>query len=484
MKTYRHYLRPALAIACLAFTQHASAIVDADNLGRWTKPTKIGPDKEVPGYLINLGPTGARAVLKESSFVVKHVFAESPANGQLKLEDEITGISGKKFAKHTFGKCYGMAYDVGYEGPIMDFGNAIEDSEGKDGTLNLDVMREGKPISVTLKLKAVGKFSDTFPQNCKKSDMLATQAIDYVLAHKDDHRGDVNERGMIGLALLARGKMEEAEKYAMAWNEMPDEKLYTWYPCYQSIFLSEYYLKSGDKRVLKTIKGLAERLYLSQVIDPSLYKDRMHGGVNQAANYLKGGNGHGYRIAGYGTMAITTLMTMLTWELAEDCGIEIDQTHVDLAYDCIHDNTNESGYMGYRNKTGAYSPVGRQGLCIIVHKVAGDRDSDKYLARVTSNLKDSKTRLTDGHADSVLGAIWGLLGIQLSGDEKATREFLDYNKAYINMSRTHDGAFVAQPGRNLYDFSYYSSPRMQLTSAMAIILGTAHPELRIQGKQK
>jgi hypothetical protein len=39
---------------------------------------------------------------------------------------------------------------------------------------------------------------------------------------------------------------------------------------------------STDKRVLKTIKALAERLYLAQVLDPTLYKDRLHGGKPQA----------------------------------------------------------------------------------------------------------------------------------------------------------------------------------------------------------
>ena len=97
---------PLLALALLATP--AQAIFDPTNIDQWEKPTKKGPDKEVPGFLVNLGPTGARAVLKEQSFVVKHVFADSPANGQLKLEDEITGANGKPFSKHTFGKCYGM----------------------------------------------------------------------------------------------------------------------------------------------------------------------------------------------------------------------------------------------------------------------------------------------------------------------------------------------------------------------------------------
>ena len=65
---------------------------------------------------------------KESSFVVKYVFPGSPADGQLRIDDEITGANGKPFSKHTFGKFYGMKFDVGYEEPVMDMGNAIEDS--------------------------------------------------------------------------------------------------------------------------------------------------------------------------------------------------------------------------------------------------------------------------------------------------------------------------------------------------------------------
>ncbi len=58
-------------------------------------------------------------------------------------------------------------------------------------------------------------------------------------------------------------------------------------------------------------------------------------------------------------MTITTLLAMLSWELAEDCGIEVDQSHLDIAYGCIHEHTHRSGYMGYRFATGAYTPVGR-----------------------------------------------------------------------------------------------------------------------------
>lgn len=483
MNVIHRLIQPASILVSLCLAHPAAAIVDPDNLGQWTKPTEIGPDQKVPGFLVNLGPTGARAVLKETSFVVKHVFADSPANGVLQLDDEITGVNGKPFSKHTFGKFYGMEYKAGYEGPIMDLGNAIEDSEGKDGALTLDILRKGKPEKIIIRLSPIGRFSNTYPLGCPKSAKLTTDATQYLLQHKEEQGGDVHEEAKVGLAWLAQGKSKEAEELALKWIEPPDEKSWTWHPSYRCIFLCEYYLKTGDKRVLKTIETLTKRLDLAQVVDPALYKDRMHGGKPQAENFLKGGLGHGHRIAGYGTMTITTLMAMLSWELAEDCGIEVEQAYVDRAYDCIHEHTHESGYMGYRFATGAYTPVGRQGLSILVHKIAGDRDADAYVKRVTDNLTKSKTRLNDGHGDNIQAVFWALLGIQLSDDKAAIREMFDYNKAFINMARTHDGAFVVQPGRNAAEKAYYLSPRIHPTAAMVLVLGMDNPQLRIQGKQ-
>jgi len=458
------------------------AIVDADNMGRWTKPTNKGPDKEVPGFLVNLGPTGARAILKETSFVVKYVFPKSPAHRKLEIDDEIIGVNHNVFTtKHIFGKYYGMGYEVGYEGPIMDFGNAIEASEGRDGVLKLTVIRKGKEITVTVRLPAIGRFSKTYPLRCPKSDRLVADAVQYLLKHTTDFGPQCHKRGTAGLALLSQGKLKEAKALAASWNEVPGERAWTWPVAYQCIFLSEYYLHTKDKTVLGTIKSLVERLYDAQVRDPQIYKDRIHGGRPQGKNYLKGGLGHVVRIDGYGTMSITTLMALLAWELAEDCGVKLNQQYVDLAYHCVRRHTNKSGYIGYRFATGAYSPVGRQGLAIIAHKLAQDKGTEEYVARVTAHLTKSKTRLNDGHGDNVLGILWGLLGIQLSGDSAAVREMFDYNKAFINMARTHDGSFVAQPGRNTGDKGYYLSSRIHPTAAMVLVLGMSRPRLRIQG---
>lgn len=207
-----------------------NAIVGPDNMERWTKPTDKAPDNEVPGFLVNLGPTAARAVLTENTFVVKHIFADSPAHSALELDDEITGIDDHPFAEHTFGKAYSMDPGPGLEGPMMDFGRASEEAEGTDGSLRLNVLRKGKKIKLTIQLEPIGRFSDTFPIDCAKSKKLVDDAMDYLLTHKSEHTGMVHEKGKYGLALLARGKLQEAEALAMAWNEPPDEKSWTWYP--------------------------------------------------------------------------------------------------------------------------------------------------------------------------------------------------------------------------------------------------------------
>jgi hypothetical protein len=97
--------------------------------------------------------------------------------------------------------------DVGYEGPLMDFGNAIEDSEGSDGNLTLSILRAGTTIDVVIKLEAIGRFSKTYPYNCQKSARLAKDAMNYLSNNKFINSEPCHAKCMSGLALLAAGKM-------------------------------------------------------------------------------------------------------------------------------------------------------------------------------------------------------------------------------------------------------------------------------------
>ena len=94
-------------LVTLLCAESGQAIVDPDNKGQWAKPTNKGPDKEVPGFLVNLGPTGARGWMWgmrlrtdfARQILITKVDAGSPADGMLQVDDVILGINGGKFAR-------------------------------------------------------------------------------------------------------------------------------------------------------------------------------------------------------------------------------------------------------------------------------------------------------------------------------------------------------------------------------------------------
>jgi hypothetical protein len=74
----------------------------------WEKlTTQVGPDAEVPGWYINLGITGARAMITQEAptqLLVMHVFKRTPAFKNLEAGDKITGANGHAFVTpHKFG---------------------------------------------------------------------------------------------------------------------------------------------------------------------------------------------------------------------------------------------------------------------------------------------------------------------------------------------------------------------------------------------
>lgn len=472
----------------LAISTSCLLAIEENNRDRWTNPTKNGPDKEVPGYLINLGPTVARATLESKSFTVKYIFEGSPAAGKLLLDDVITGVNGKPFAvEHLFGHHMTRMKDfpdIGYEGPIMDFGNAIEDSEGKDGKLTLSVKRGGKEIDLVIQLEAIGRFSETYPYKCEKSARLAKNAMDYLAKSDFIQHEQCHAKCMSGLALLAAGEMEQAKKLVHSWNTIPEFGIWVWPASYQCILLSEYYLLTKDPAVLPTIQGIVDVLQKGQVADMADYKDRTHGNMgNVGHKFRTGGFGHNTNVGGYGTMTITTALAVTAFELAKDCGAKVDQKKIELALDYLRKSTTKEGYIGYHTDVCAYAAAGRQGLSIIAHKLAGDTEvNNDYIKLASHGLSKSKKYLNDAHADSVLSVCWGLLGANVSGDNIALRDMMDYNKAWLNMARCHDGSFVAIPGRDMYDKGYYMSSRLHLTASMALVFSMETPKLKLQGK--
>jgi Family of unknown function (DUF6288) len=387
-----------LGMVSIAMCPKGFAVSDETNQGRWSKPTDCAADKQVPGFLVNLGPTGARAELtKNNTFIVRYIFKDSPAVGHLKIGDEITGVFGKPFLPHHY-------QGYGYEGPIMDFGEAIEKAEGKDGklVLNLTPGSSSKPKDedksgklakksstsssasasndVIIELEPIGAFSPTFPMFCKKSEILRAKALKFFVDHPE-YRGDHSpSRAALSLAFFTSDDAKQqaiGKEMILRWaSEMPGPNLWNWNISYQMITLGEYYLATKDAAVLPAIKAGGQILAAQQYGPRGSERIKIWGPgswgpgktkespemwlkVEGAQQLYDGGFGHGPYIPayspptggfgpnGYGPMQYPTIFAVTAWQLSERCGVPAPTDCIKRALDFIHRGTNASGYVAY-----------------------------------------------------------------------------------------------------------------------------------------
>lgn len=512
------YSRTALALGILLsvfLVGDLWAIKDEANQDRWEKPCTAGPDAEVPGFLVNLGPTGARGVLTAKSFVVKYVFKGSPASGKLKIDDEITGANGKSFATHTFS---GRS-ETGIIGPIQDMGLAIEDSEGGDGILALSVKRGGKAMEVKVTLEKLGRFADSFPVNCEKTDLLKKRAYDYLMDHSDG----VSSQGrcVTILSMLSsddRKVFSEGKRRAKEWDKVPGKDTWSWHLGFQAMTLAEYYLITKDKSVLNTLEEVLGLLRRAQWKGPNIRRWPAKEGQDQAvvdehqARY-EGGFGHGpYPLiveraggvgkiggGGYGPMQRPTYLAILAWQLGKQCGIEIDHPGLEQAFTFVDYGTTAAGNTAYGGEfTLNNGPIDsarwkkatrngnshKSGMAYLIYKLSPERSESKDMMKLhLQNVDASYMDMPDGHACPLMGLVWGWAGVYASPDKALKKKMTTYYKAWLNMARCHGSeSYVILPGRNYADGSYYrGNIRNHTTGSVAFLYSYSSPKLQLQG---
>jgi hypothetical protein len=502
---------PLITVAAsLLLAGHALALRDADNQGRWTKPCERGPDAEVPGFLINMGPTGARGVLTEQTFVIKHIFAGSPADGLLKLDDEVTGANGKAFSKHIFGPRH-----HGIEGPMQDLGLAIEDSEGGDGILKLAVKRGGESLTVAIQLEKLGRFADTFPRDCEKTRVLRDRANRYLIAHP----GGLNSHGrcIAALALLSSDDPEisaAGKRMALDWNQPYDDKTWSWHLGFQAITLSEYHLLTGDKSVLPTLESTLKLLrnaqwkgeidhwklsHFKKELDQetlNLHQNRYAGGFGHAPHAFIVARGGG----GYGPMQWPTLLAIMSWQLGKQCGIQPDHPGLDDAFRFLEYGTTKGGRIAYGGEfTLNNGPVDtakwqldekhsfshKSGLGYLSYMLSPERtDSVARQQLHLTNIGAAYKDMADGHACAMMGFAWGLAGTFASDDAALKKKVFDHYKAWLNLARCHGSdSYVILPARDYADHAYYrDNVRNHTTATAAFLYSYSTPKLRLHGK--
>ncbi len=268
----------------LFFMGSSSAIMERGDYP-WTTTLRSFYDQEMTKelgdvrWLLNLGPTGIRARIypdKPDELVVKYVFqdARSPAKGLINIGDIIIGANGKKFkTSHRFGR--NLSGGGGWDGPMLELAGHLEDSQGKDGKLELIIHPGGSKTTqetVALQLRPVGRFAPTFPYNCERSSMMLEELCDFMVMDYESSNwkkanafyGGPHGHAHQLLALMGSGipkydrlVKENMSKYHGKRYDPAGGGFAMWGWGFDAIVMGEYYLLTQDRKLKPAMESLA-----------------------------------------------------------------------------------------------------------------------------------------------------------------------------------------------------------------------------------
>jgi len=498
-------MRMALSLACaLLASSTATAQVHYHPDGRpWKQKANRGPDQVVDGWYYNLGVTGIRVELVEDApthLVVRHVFDGSPAAKKVQVGDHIVGAGGWGFYEaHRNG--YGMKV-FGPYGPVFDFANALEKALGSKGRakgrLALTLERDGKKREVTLKLPARhGSYGEAFPADCKKSEAVLEDLLDWLQEQQRDNGsfGSPPDNMFAPLAMLSSGKskykksIERAARFHARTTSAKDHgSLINWRYMSAGIFLSEYYLATKQKWVLKELHEIHDFLMHSQYTDPSQINPKAYeshpDAVPKKQGKSEGGWGHNPGFEGYGPIAMITGQGALALALMRHCGIGVDQERHDAAYDFLRRGTGRNGYVWYGDEVAGhdrYADMGRTGAAGIACHLSpwnGDyRERALAHARCIGAHPDS---FPDTHGSPTMGMVFAALAANV--DPQSFRQLMDKNRWWFTLAQcSDDGTFYYQPNRD--NAGYGGDSRLKPSAVTALIFAIPQRNLAITGKQ-
>ncbi len=462
----------------------------------WVETDQVNKDDAVSGgWFYNLGITGIRVLFDETepkALKVKYVFPNAPAAGRIFSGDVIIGTSEGLFQEsHQNG--YGEEV-FGARGPIGEFAVELEKAQGSggSGTITLRVRRGAQTLNVPVVIgKRYGSYRPTYPEDCPKSALILRENLDFLLERQyyNGSWGSPISNCFAGLALLSDGGVREmaaarrlAEFHANLTARPPGGRadggvLSNWNGMAAAIFLSEYYLATGESWVIGELNEVREFLLWSQYRNST---PPPSGQDNQ-----DGGWGHNPGFDGYGPMAMTTGQGALSLALIQRCGLPVSRNQLDAAYDFLERGTGGNGYVWYGasvppGRDNDYADMGRTGAAAVSHYLSPYQDAT-YRNRARNYSKmigDFPKSFVDTHGSHAMGM--GFVGMGVSFDPVALRKLLDANKWWFALAQTHEEAIYNQPARD------HSTPnggmRIEVSAVTAFIFSIPDHNLHVTGK--
>ena len=493
-----HYRILPLLLLCGFHCQLLAQVHYHDDGSPWLREAKRGPDAQVGGWYYNMGITGIRVQLMKEEpnhLQVKYVFADSPAAGNVRVDDVITGAAGEAFqTPHKNG--YGV--DVfGGEGPIKDFGKALDSCQntaGK-GKLELNLLRQGEPQQVTLSIGTrYGSYGETFPHKCPKSKLILSELYEYIASQQRDDGfwGAPQHNTFAPLALMASQNpkyepqiLKCVRQHAATTKANDRGSLINWRYMAAGIVLSEYYLATQEDWVLKELEEIRDFLQTSQYTrSDQIAESAKERKLPRNATQAVGGWGHNPGFEGYGPIGMTTGQGAIVFALMQRCGIEINRMRHDQAYEFLDRGTGKNGYVWYADEVARHdqwADMGRTGAAGIANFLSPYPEA-KYTQRALAHARcigQHPESFPDTHGSPIMGMGYAALAANIDGP--SVRKLLDSNRWWFTLAQCHDGTFYFQPNRDYCPYDYYESSRISASAVVALIFSMQYGNLHLTG---
>jgi hypothetical protein len=315
-----------------------------------------------------------------------------------------------------------------------------------------------------------------FLTNPDTLEMLNAELIQNVLATQNKNgawNNDPIRTSLGGLALLSTGnpkyarQIKSAANYIMARNAEPGPGFY-WHPAFSGIFLSEYFLATGDERALPVIERML----------------RLMGSTFHTSKWGTQTFGHGPKGLPYGNKSLVAVMVhvLVFEELAERCGFEseIYETLIPYLESAWSDPaTGGHGAMGYN---ASYKDLGefwsRTGLFGLKLNMSNLRkDVQAPMAEI---MRKRHPWFRNSHAYGEPGGALGLIGLSQM-NYKYFEEVLEQYKWWF--------ALAWQKGNGLhFTIPHMGAPYMEsaelINNGYAIVTNIHKSHLQILGGKK
>jgi Family of unknown function (DUF6288) len=466
----------------------------------WKQRANGGPDAEVDGWYYNLGITGLRVQLVEDApkqLLVKYVFEDTPAARKVRPGDLIVGAGGERFVQeHQNG--YGMD-KFGPQGPLLEFAEALEASQGKagKGNLALTLLRDGKARDVVLKVgRKYGTYGVNYPADCEKTERILAELYEYLVDHQRDDGswGSPPQDTFAPLALLASGKRgylaavkKNVRMHARTTSAEDSSPLINWRYMAAAIVMSEYYLATGDRWVLPELEQVHTFLSSSQYMDLSQVSERVKEthphSLPRDGMDAHGGWGHNPGFEGYGPISMLTGQGALALALMSHCGIKVDRARLDAAFAFLERGSGSNGYVWYEDQAAGandWADMGRTGAAGIANLLS-PYDGGPYRERALAHARVIGVHpesFPDTHGSPILGM--GYAALAAHAVDGSYRSLMDANRWWFILAQCPDASFYYQPNRD--NAGYGADSRLAATAVTAFIFSIPKGSLHLTGK--